>query len=545
MPDARSRPFAWPLLLLLLSLGVMLGTAWQAHRLQRQRQQTTLQLLHDYAAFGAWTYRQQLSSQLQEVSWQVVNPVMHRELHQPAKVPDARALVHYRERSLLDCRCDSFPRPASYFSFTLGRDTLAVAGDSLPPAARRTLLATLTGFLRAPADPPRARIAVLGPSPSLPVMTSYGLMPTVRGDTLVYGFTFDRPSLRPAFDSLLARRDLLPRAVSGGRTGSEMLALQVLDRMGDTLYRDARWPAGTQVAEETLDDRVGALRVRMTVLPAAATALVEGGYPSNELPVLLTVVGLASLMAIVAVLQLRREQQLARLRSEFVASVSHELRTPLAQIRLFLDTLRLKRYRTDDEREWLVGHLTRETTRLEHLVENVLHFSRLERGGGPAPPLERVDLAAVTRETAEGFAPLAQSRRARLVLELTPGLEARVDPARFRQVLLNLLDNAVKFGPAGQEVTIRLARVNGSARLQVEDQGPGIPPEERAAVWEPYVRGAGAGAVGGSGIGLAIVEEVVRRMQGRSWVDTAPGGGAAVVVELPLAGDGAPGGSAP
>ena len=535
MPYARSRPFAWPLLLLLLSLGVMLGTAWKAHRLQHQRRQTALQLLHDYAAFGAWTYRQQLSSVLQEVSWQVVNPVMHRELHQDLRVPDAASLVHYRVRSLLDCHCDSVPRPASYFSFTLGGDTLNLAGDSLAPADRRTLLETLTGYLRTGSEAPRPRLAVLGPFDRLPALLSYGLMPTVRGDTLVYGFTFDRASLRPTFDSILARRDLLPSAVSGGRAGTEFLALQVLDQLGDTLYHDPRWPEGTQVAEETLDPRVAALRVRMTVLPAAAAALVEGGYPSNELPVLLTVVGLASLMAIVAVLQLRREQQLSRLRAEFVASVSHELRTPLAQVRLFLDTLRLKRYRTDDEREWLVGHLARETTRLEHLVENVLQFSRLQRGEGSTPAVEQVDLAAVARETADGFAPLAQSHRARLVLDLAPGLEARVDPARFRQVLLNLLDNAVKFGPAGQEVTVRLARENGSARLRVEDQGPGIPADERAAVWTPYFRGAAARAVGGSGIGLAIVEEAVRQMEGRSWVDTAPGGGAAFVVELPLA----------
>jgi signal transduction histidine kinase len=534
---ARSRSFSWPLLLLLFSLSVMLGTAWKAHQLQEQRHQTAMQLLHDYAAFGAWSYQQQLGNELQEVAWQVINPVMHRELHHGIRVPDAGSLLRYRAQSLRDCHCDSITRPSSYFSFTLGIDTIAVAGDSLSDAARRDITASLTRYLRPTEGAPRSRMALLGPLETVPSLVSYGLMPTERMDTLVYGFVFDSASLTPTFEAVLARRDLLPSAVSRGQTGREILALEVRDRDDRVLYRDPRWPERSLVAEERLPDRAGGLLVRMTVLPSMAGALVAGGFTPNEVPVLLGVVGLASLLAIVAVVQLRRENQLARIRSEFVASVSHELRTPLAQIRLFLDTLRLKRYSTDDQREWLVGHLARETTRLEHLVDNVLHFSRMERNGSGMLVLELVNLEALIRETAEGFAPLAQSRRVTIDLDLAPALEARVDSARLRQILLNLLDNAVKFGPASQRVAVRLAEKSGQIQLRVEDQGPGVPLNERETIWEPYYRGARAGesAVGGSGIGLAIVRDAVRRMGGEARVEDAPGGGAAFVVELPLA----------
>ncbi len=515
----------------------MLGTAWKAHQLSRQQRQTAEQLLGDYAAFAAWSYQQQLSNALQEVAWQVVNPVMHQDLHHSVDIPDAYDLVGYRAQSLRDCRCDSVTRPDTYFSFVLGADTLGTAGVPLTPSAGSSVVRSLTDHLRRRRDRSVSAMGVLGPFPEVPSLVAYGLMPTVRLDTVVYGFVYDRASLGPTFTDLLAAADLLPKAVSRGRRNQDIIALQVLDRNGDLLYRDANRPAGTLVAEERLPDRAGGLVVRTTVRPEAASALVAGGFSRVQLPVLFGVVGLALLMAIVAVVQLRRENQLARLRSDFVASVSHELRTPLAQIRLFLDTLRLKRYNTDDQREWLLGHLVRETTRLEHLVDNVLQFSRLDHAGTSRLALERVDLAQIIGETVEAFAPLALSRRVELDTGLAEGLSATMDPARFRQLLLNLLDNAVKFGPPGQHIRVTLEQAGDHGLLRVADQGPGVPESEREAIWEPYYRGASAerAAVGGSGIGLAIVKDVAGRIGGRVWVEEAPGGGAAFQVQLPLA----------
>ncbi|MFN8653406.1 MAG: HAMP domain-containing sensor histidine kinase [Gemmatimonadales bacterium] len=533
---ARSRQaWSWPLALLVASLVVMLGTAWKAHVLQRQRTQTADQLLHDYAAFGAWTFQRQLTIHLEEFAWQVFSPIAHRQPHNNPRMPSAANLAGYRAKSLLDCRCDSTTQPASYFSYILGSDTMMVVGTPLSAAAQETIRHRTGEFLGAGDEVWRARSAFLGPFPELPSLIAYQLMPTTFGDTVLYGLVVDRASLAPTFTRVLGGPDLLPAAVSRGRAGNELLAVEVLDRNGTLLYRDPRWPAEGLVAEERMPESEGGLLVRMTVLPSAAASLVAGGLPGNEVSILSAVVVLAVLLAVVGVAQLRREQQLARLRSGFVASVSHELRTPLAQIRLFLDTLRLKRYASDDQREWLVGHLARETTRLEHLIENVLHFSRLERGA-PAPlSLARTDLAALVRETVDGFAPLAHSHRAGVECDLTPGLEAEVDPARMRQVLLNLLDNAVKFGPPGQVIRVGVREVAGRIRIEVCDQGHGIPAAERVAIWEPYFRGsrAEAAAVGGSGIGLAIVKEAVEAMAGEVRVEDAPGGGALFVVEFP------------
>lgn len=539
MQSPRTRSFSWPLLLLLLSLSVMLGTAWKANRLSIQHHQTATQLLSDYSAFAAWSYSARLSDALQETAYQVVGPVMHEQLHSGIRMPNATSLTSYWANSVRGCGdCDTTARPSSYFAFTLGSDTLDVAGDELDPVSKTAINAAVTSRIRRwrESSRDRGRMAIIGPIPETGSLVAFALMPTVRLDTIIYGFVYDKAGFTATFENVLVRGDLLPRTVSHGKPNQDLLAIEVLDQSGKPLYRDPQWPEQTVVSEERLPERAGGLIVRTTVRSSAADEMVAGGFSRDQLPVLVGVVGLALLMALVAVVQLRRENQLSRIRSEFVASVSHELRTPLAQIRLFLDTLRLKRYNTDDQREWLVGHLVRETTRLEHLVDNVLQFSRLEHDRTGKLSLERVDLSQATRETVTGFEPLARSRKAEVKLILTEPLNATVDQARFRQLLLNLLDNAVKFGPAGQRIQVTLQEREGKARLEVQDQGSGVPESERLTIWEPYFRGISAtrSAAGGSGIGLAIVHDAVIRMNGRVWVESAPAGGATFVVELPL-----------
>ena len=111
-----------------------------------------------------------------------------------------------------------------------------------------------------------------------------------------------------------------------------------------------------------------------------------------------------------------------------------------------------------------------------------------------------------------------------------------VDRNALRQILLNLLDNAAKYGPSSQTITVGSQIVGDRARIWVEDEGPGIPREDRVRVWEPYVRlnRDAESSTGGSGIGLSVVRELVVLHGGRTRAESAPGGGARVVVELPL-----------
>ena len=129
-------------------------------------------------------------------------------------------------------------------------------------------------------------------------------------------------------------------------------------------------------------------------------------------------------------------------------------------------------------------------------------------------------------------------------IDARPTLAMR--PEALRHLLLNLLDNAVKYGPNEQTVRVSLAQRDGEAVLSVADEGPGVPVREREQIWTPFVRGAAARAKGGSGIGLTIVRDVVEQHGGRCWVEPAsPSGGARFVITLPLDTTPAPNARAP
>jgi signal transduction histidine kinase len=149
----------------------------------------------------------------------------------------------------------------------------------------------------------------------------------------------------------------------------------------------------------------------------------------------------------------------------------------------------------------------------------------------PAP----APLAPLLREIVERFAPLAGADAVRIRADLDETLVVRVDAEALHQIVINLLDNAIKYGGRGP-VTVRTWRRDGRARVEVEDEGPGIPEPERRRVWEPFVRLHGAGGVPGSGIGLAVVRELVVAHGGACGVESGEGGGCRFVIELPEAG---------
>lgn len=237
--------------------------------------------------------------------------------------------------------------------------------------------------------------------------------------------------------------------------------------------------------------------------------------------------------------RLRREQDIAELRSDFVAGVSHELRTPLAQIRLFAQLLREGTVQTEAQVERSLRVIDSEARRLTFLVDNVLNFARIEndvRHPSPVP----TDVARVVDEAIEAFGPLAETRHARVEASVAAGLRVLADPRALHQIILNFLDNALKYGPTGQTVRVTASATPAHVRLCVEDQGPGVPVAERDKVWRQFYRLVGGGDtkapdIAGTGIGLAVVSELVAAYGGRVAIEDVPGGGARFVAELPAA----------
>jgi signal transduction histidine kinase len=334
------------------------------------------------------------------------------------------------------------------------------------------------------------------------------------------------------FRAVLAGPPLLPRAAAPVANDSA-LSVEVTAPGGASVFRAG--PSAYDAIAESLGTQYGGLVARVATRPDAAARFVIGGLPRLPVVSLAGAFLLSAGLLAVALLQLRREAELARLREDFVAGVSHELRTPLAQIRLFAETLSMGRARSDPERQRALAIIQAEAQRLSQMVDNLLQFSRASR---PARTLaiERIEVAPLVRDVAEGFAPLAAARGVRLDLAFVNGGVVRADRDALRQVLLNLFDNTLKHGPDGQTVTVRIESAVGAVRVTVDDEGRGIAEQDRDRVFERFVRLAAARATTGAGLGLAVVRELTTRMGGRAWAEASPGRGARFVVELPEGG---------
>ena len=558
--------------MLLASIGLTALAVVDAQRAVRSQQAVTQRALREYATFAAWSYAQHLNEVLTTLLRESLGAVNHGDdMHTSPRVPAARDLAHYLPWDAV-CMCHrarSGPNPSTFFALKIGDDRLDVGLNThadpmhgwevdrpMPEplamgfvgdysrAEKKWLVDTLTRRIRRAGQPDHGYTLVVGETSEGPLLAAYTLMPTSWGDTMVYGARYSTKALSAMLSQVLDGNGLLPSTFTEGRRNRDVLAIRVRDRAGNTLFDSAPGLTSPLDAHIDLPGRAGALGIEAMIRPEVAGSLIIGGGAPSRLPILLGVLGLAAALAVVAVAQLRREGDLARLRADFVSSVSHELRTPLAQIKLYLETLRLGRAKTDAERDWSLGHIDRETTRLHHLVENVLRFSRLGHVDATSAVAERI--GEEVERVVEEFRPLAASRRARIVTQIDARPTLAMRPEALRHLLLNLLDNAVKYGPNEQTVRVSLAQRDGEAVLSVADEGPGVPVREREQIWTPFARGAAARAKGGSGIGLTIVRDVVEQHGGRCWVEPAsPSGGARFVVTLPLDTTPAPNARAP
>jgi signal transduction histidine kinase len=139
----------------------------------------------------------------------------------------------------------------------------------------------------------------------------------------------------------------------------------------------------------------------------------------------------------------------------------------------------------------------------------------------------------------DAFAPLANAGRARIVSQIEPSAAAATDAGAVRHLITNLLDNAVKYGPPGQTITVGCRQETDRVRLWVEDEGPGIPQSDLERVWQPFVRleHQSASVATGTGLGLAVVRQLAGAMGGRAWVENLPVRGARFVVTIPSGAD--------
>jgi signal transduction histidine kinase len=235
-----------------------------------------------------------------------------------------------------------------------------------------------------------------------------------------------------------------------------------------------------------------------------------------------------------------RQRRLGEMKSNFVASVSHELRAPIGAMRLMTESLERGTVADAGRQQEYFRIIGQECRRLSSLVENVLDFSRIDRGSREYA-FESTDLDALVARTVEVMRPCACERQVNLVLATfaadRPAGRRRIDGAAIQQALTNLVDNAIKHSPAGATVCVELQADAASARIFVEDDGPGIPEEEQERIFEPFYRLGSElrRETQGVGIGLSIAKHIAEAHGGRITVESSPGTGSQFTIVLPAA----------
>ncbi len=222
-------------------------------------------------------------------------------------------------------------------------------------------------------------------------------------------------------------------------------------------------------------------------------------------------------------------------RAQFLAAVSHELRTPLTSIISFSELLRGEAGGLSPDGVRFLDIIERNADRLLRLIDDVLMLNRIEAGGLPLD-LTEIELPELAADAVKSAAPAAARSGVTVSLDAGEGPLVTADPRRIAQVLDNLIGNAVKFSHVDGPVRVRLRYADGTWRIDVSDTGIGIPPEEAARLFGPFVRASNARIAGlpGTGLGLAIVKLLVEMHDGYVTVDSVLNQGTTVSVFLPV-----------
>jgi signal transduction histidine kinase len=534
------RPGLAGAVLFVAAMGLAAALAWQAARAAASHRAAAEASLTHHATIAAWRFSREGRSWVGFGMSQAGDQLLHETAERDA-LPGPELVRRVLAEKECDCMSAGFSR-AVFRVLNRPGAALDWLGEPLPENAKQALLgaAVAAAADTAPRQGPRQWQILPPGEPQLPRPTDFVLLWIVgdrkRGVRAVYGMIVEPAQIQRPLRGALEDAKFFPPSLVPERLADSLVRIQVWGPNQRPIF-EAGPDTRTFVGTDTLGLAFGKLTVTAAIDPAAARLLINGGLPGSRAATIVGLLVLTLAMGGAALLLLRREQRLARLREDFVSGVSHELRTPLTQIRMLSELLQSEGFHSEAERARATEVIHREALRLTNLVDNVLEFSRLRRPArsGPVAP---VALSEVAREVAESFAPMLAAQGDRLELAITNELEVAGERDVISRVLRNLVENAVKYGPPGQTIRLTVTRgatPAGGARVTVDDEGPGIPRDERTRIWQPYYRleRDRNTPAGGSGLGLSVVADLMRLVGGRASVEDAPGRGTRFAVEFP------------
>jgi len=321
----------------------------------------------------------------------------------------------------------------------------------------------------------------------------------------------------------------------GGFESTRHLSIAVFDDDGHEVARVREGMEGRTVAEYPMSGPFEGYKVRVSSAPTSPAVFAERLVVIELVFIVLLSLVLLGSIAIGA-RYIVRQVDLVNAKTSFVSNVTHELKTPVAVIKLAIDTIEMGRFRSPEERDKYLRTIVRESDRLVQLVDNILDFARLEAGQktlhkGP------LDLRDVVHGAMESFRLRLEDAGFKTDVWLPDTLPlVRGDSRALQHCLLNLLDNAVKYSRDRREVRVSVGARDGMVTLSVADRGIGIPVEDQARIFEKFAR-AETGLVHdvkGAGLGLSLVEMLVRAHHGRVEVVSTPGEGSTFTILLPV-----------
>lgn len=324
--------------------------------------------------------------------------------------------------------------------------------------------------------------------------------------------------------------------IYGGIESTRHLSVVLLGQDGAEVNR-LRQPGNEQTAAtEPLTGPFEGFSVRVAATPGAPVAWTQRFIVLEFAFIVL--MGLVIVLATFFGLRYTvRQLELAQIKASFVSNVSHELKTPVALIRLAVETLEMRRTNSPEDTDKFLRSISREAMRLNQLVDNVLDFSRLE-AGRHAFRFVDLDVAEIVRDVVESFRPRLVDQGFTLETDLPEKLPTvSGDATALSQALLNLLDNAVKYSRQRREVKVAAVAQGAEVRISVTDRGIGVSPRDQKRVFEKFVR-VETGLVHdvkGAGLGLSLVDQIMRAHGGRVEVSSVMGEGSTFTLVLPVA----------
>ncbi len=230
--------------------------------------------------------------------------------------------------------------------------------------------------------------------------------------------------------------------------------------------------------------------------------------------------------------------RLSRARREMVANFSHDLRTPISSIRLLVETLSHNLGRNAERDTRLVGKIAGEADSLQHITQELIDLSMIE-SGKTILRMVPVNFSQILDEAFHVMNTQLEQKKLEIVNRVPVSLEVLADPEQTRRVIVNIMHNSVKFAPPGGQIRFTSSRRGQMVTIRIADTGPGIPPQDRARIFERFYQADASrtGTAGGSGLGLSIAKHIIEAQGGTIWAEGVEPHGACIAFTIPLVDD--------